>query len=168
MFTRTGATIVVLGICFCLAIAALSQTRTLSPSKTTSKSTQAPLTKEGRVSEVQASATPAEFSGACPGAGKRINFRGSITTTGPAEVQYTWLRSDGASDTNPHALKFTAAGTKQVSDYWQVAQTFNGWEALKVTAPNQKTSAHAVFHLKCTDPNALAAKKTGAHKVTPK
>jgi len=159
MFTRIATAAAVLGAFLCFAITVSSQTQTLHRTPTKA-GTQTPLKKEGRVSQIQVTAVPDTFTGACPAAGKRINFRGSITTTGPADVKFTWVRSDGANDTNPHEVKFAAAGTKQVSDYWMLSESLNGWEALKVTDPNQMTSAHAAFHLKCAAPAASKKPRT--------
>jgi hypothetical protein len=133
-----------------------AQTPTMHHKLPVSKPGQPPL-KIGKVTAVRATAVPDKYEGTCPGAGKRINFKGTITATGPLEVKYTWVRSDGAADTTPHELKFTAAGTKQVSDYWEVAESYRGWEALKITAPNQVQSPHAAFQLQC----GAKAKKPG-------
>ncbi len=128
--------------------------------------------QSGRVTTLRAVAAPSTYTGTCSANGKRIVFHGTVTASGPAEVKYTWLRSDGATDNNPHELRFTAAGSKQVSDYWDITESYNGWEALKITAPNQMTSPHAAFRLSCASPkkpaNTPPPKRPGQTTALPK
>jgi hypothetical protein len=99
------------------------------------------------VTKATLTASPTSFAGDCP---KKIVFAGSITVDAPATVTYVFTRSDGAKDTITKTLKFRAAGTKSVTeDTWTLGDTFNGWEAIKVTAPNAIESTHATFKLAC-------------------
>lgn len=148
--------VLMLGICTMAVAQAVHTVHPASPVK--------PLPKAaGKITQITVTASPVTFTGAC-GQGKTIRFRATITASGPGDFKYTWLRSDGATDNNPHEVKFTAAGNKVVSDEWTLSETTNGWEALKITSPMEKTSAHAVFHLKCAAPKTLNPPGKTLHK----
>jgi hypothetical protein len=80
-----------------------------------------------------------------------LTFAGTITTTGPAEVKYTFVSFDGGSW--PEAtLNFRAAGTQRISKQWQLGapgDSKTGWMQIKVTSPNSLVSAHAPFSVRC-------------------
>ena len=106
------------------------------------------------VTKATLAASPVSFSGNCP---KKFVFSGTITVDKPGTVTYEFIRSDGAKDTQPKTLTFTAAGTKNVADdTWTLGgaslPTATGWEAIKVTAPNAFESNHANFKLACDPP----------------
>jgi hypothetical protein len=89
---------------------------------------------------------PARYAGACP---TKVQFKGTITTDGPAEVKYTWASFDGG--TWPEGtIKFTAAGTKPVSESREVsAPGQTGWMQLKVLAPDTLHSTQAKYTFTC-------------------
>ncbi len=96
--------------------------------------------------------TPKHYSGSCP---TIFTFTGTITTTSPGTVTYTWIRSDhGVSPTL--TLVFATAGTQSVMpSTWDRGvvppQTkTKGWEKIKILSPVVKTSKPAKFKLKCT------------------
>jgi len=143
-----STTIATAGV-FCLVLGTTALAQTAGAPR------QQPLKEKtaGKVTAVHTTAAPATYSGVCSQNGKRVVFHGTITASGPVDVKYTWVRSDGGVDTTPHEVKFTAAGTKQVSHYWDLTETSKGWEALQVTAPSKITSAHAVFNVTCVAKN---------------
>ena len=108
---------------------------------------------DAKVTKAVLTASPAEFRGDCPGV---ITFKGSITVNAPGKVRYIFTRSDNAMDTKPKILVFSAAGTKKVMTTWtlggSVLPYYEGWEAIKVEAPNSLTSKRAAFKLKCNPP----------------
>jgi hypothetical protein len=77
-----------------------------------------------------------------------VDFRGTITMSGPGSVRYTFERSDGA--TAPvYSLHFASAGTKEVSTSWTLGRSYSGYEKLKVISPNNLESSEARFNLNC-------------------
>jgi hypothetical protein len=101
-----------------------------------------------RVIRVTAHVIPAAFVGPCP---KRFEFTGKITTNGPVEVKYQWIRSDNAV-APVQTIVFDSAGTQTVNTYWELGgqgRTYKEWEALKILSPLPMTSNKAIFKLKC-------------------
>jgi len=107
-----------------------------------------PVRRQGRATSAHLAAVPARYTGACP---TKVEFKGTITTNGPAEVKFTWASFDGG--TWPEAtLKFSAAGTKPVSESREVfAPGQTGWMELKVLAPNTLHSTQAKYVFTCRD-----------------
>ena len=94
-------------------------------------------------------AAPPTFSGPCP---TTIKFSGQIAVDKPRTIEYTWVRSDGA--TAPTAsLVFPAAGKQAVSTTWTLGgpalPSFSGWKQIKVLRPNAMLSKQAKFSIKC-------------------
>jgi hypothetical protein len=91
-------------------------------------------------------------TGKCP---LLVRFNGYITVNGPGTVKYTFTRSDGA--TSPiYTLTFKTAGTQSVSSDWTVGDAaalphFEGWQAVRILAPNQSESSHKTgsFTINC-------------------
>jgi len=91
-----------------------------------------------------------------------IRFRGFITATGWSptanrQVQFKWIRSDGA-DAPTQTLNFPAgADRKEVDTTWTLSADGTNWEALQVSYPpiTNNTSNHAVFTLTCPTPGSL-------------
>src|SRR5215470_7233991 len=48
-----------------------------------------------------------------------VNLNGTITTSGAAEVKYTWASSDD-SIWPTHTITFAKAGTEKVTEHWQL------------------------------------------------
>ena len=104
-----------------------------------------PVRRQARVTSAHLAAVPARYAGACP---TKVQFKGTITTDGPAEVKYTWASFDGG--TWPEGtIKFTAAGTKPVSESREISANQNGWMQIKVLAPNTLHSAEAKYTFTC-------------------
>jgi hypothetical protein len=90
----------------------------------------------------------------CP-SGVTFTFTGTITYTGsgPINVQYQWLRSDGAIQTNQTFVSFGGPGSQQVTDTWTLfpspPATFSGWEQVEVMTSPAVLSNQANFTLTC-------------------
>ena len=95
-------------------------------------------------------ANPASYSGNCPAV---IKFDGVISVSALCTVQYKFLRSDGAIDTNMKTLTFEGPGSKPVSTTWTLGgvslPAYAGWEAIEVISPLNVKSNKAVFKMKC-------------------
>jgi hypothetical protein len=128
---------------FCFVFGAAAQ-------KPTIKLDRQHLTLKERVTSLKAEASPKRIEN-CQGETKTIKTSVRVTVNAPCTVQYTWLRSDGATDTNgPHTLTFDKAGTKTVSTEWFISRKeYIGWQALQIIAPNKMTSNKALFKIYC-------------------
>lgn len=115
-----------------------------------------PVRRQGRATSAHLAAVPARYAGTCP---TKVQFKGTITTDGPAEVKYTWASFDGG--TWPEKIiKFNAAGTRPVSESRDVfAPGQNGWMQLKVLAPNTLQSTQAKYTFTCRTKQPSAPKK---------
>ena len=76
-------------------------------------------------------ANPAKYGGKYPAV---IAFKGSITVDGPCEVKYRFLRSDDAIMPE-QTVRFAAAGTKEVQEFWVLTKAGAGWVSLNVAEP---------------------------------
>jgi len=75
-----------------------------------------------------------------------VRFTGRINATGPGQVVYQWVRSDGAG-TPQHTLHFSKPGPLPVSFTWAVSGNTSGWVALRMISPSQVETRHIVFHI---------------------
>lgn len=102
-----------------------------------------------KVRSVSASVSEPEYRGFCP---HRFEFTGRITTNREGTVRYRWLRSDGSAYPEK-TLVFAAAGTKTVSDHWQLGGVMgtyrDRWMRIEILAPNSLLSNKAMFDLEC-------------------
>jgi len=85
-----------------------------------------------------------EISGSCPA---RLHFTGRIRSTGPMEVEYQWMRSDGSH--TEHTLRFPRATTLPVATNWNLNTRYNGWMQLVILAPARMQTAKATFSVNC-------------------
>lgn len=138
--TRCTCTRVVLILLATMGPCAIAQTAKQQPRPAP------PVRRQARVTSVHLQAVPARYTGACP---TKVQFKGTITTDGPAEVKYTWASFDGG--TWPEGtIKFTAAGTRPVSESREVsAPGQSGWMQLKVLSPNPLYSTEAKYTFTC-------------------
>jgi hypothetical protein len=121
------------------------------------------FSQDFRVTEVVLKADRFDNSGACP---VTVNFTGYISTNGPGKVKYIFTRNDGA--TSPvQVLRFAGAGTQTVTTTWQLGSAstlpkYEGWQALKILAPNELESSHETggFRIACK----VAAERTAFFK----
>ena len=106
--------------------------------------------KAFRVTNVEVSVTPQNFSGDCP---KRFDFTARITVTGLGTVRYRWIRSDGATAPEQTLNFSTFIRTRTVTSYWELGAAGknyrNYWKAIEILAPNPMVSERAVFNLSC-------------------
>ncbi|HKV94813.1 MAG TPA: hypothetical protein VJW20_19875 [Candidatus Angelobacter sp.] len=122
----------------------------------TAKPQPRPVRRPARAISAHLAAVPARYAGVCP---TKVQFKGTITTDGPAEVKYSWASFDGG--TWPETtIKFTAAGTRSVSESREVfAPGQNGWMQLNVLAPNTLHSTQAKYTFTCRAKQPAAPKK---------
>jgi hypothetical protein len=88
--------------------------------------------------------SPPVVQGGCPAT---VKFQGHIETTGPLDVTFDWVRSDGARSTK--TLHFAKAGRKDVRDSWSISKTYSGWEQIVITSPNQAQTKRSAFKVTC-------------------
>jgi hypothetical protein len=100
------------------------------------------------VTDVAATADPAQFSGSC-GSGKMIDFTGRFVTNGPGAVLYRWSWSDG-SLSDPILYVAGRAGSQAVNNGWKLGSSLKGWMEMKILAPVESDPARADFWLVCT------------------
>ena len=115
-----------------------------------------PVRRHARVTSAHLQAAPARYAGVCP---TKVQFKGTITTDGAAEVKYTWASFDGG--TWPEGtIKFTSAGTRPVSESREVfAPGQSGWMQLKVLSPNTLHSTEAKYTFTCRTKQPPAPKR---------
>ncbi len=104
-----------------------------------------------RVEGAGVEASPVIYNGACPGT---IKFSAKIQANGAGRVKYTWLRNDGATAPVEY-IDFTEAGVRYVSTTWtlgdaSVLPAYNGWQQIRILAPNEYFSNKAEFKLTCS------------------
>ncbi len=130
----------------------------LAPQSAVINDTVAPLPKVGAALY----AHPVSYTGKCPAV---ITFKGHIAVNKPATIQYTFIRSDGAT-TPIETITFEKAGAKNVSTIWKLGghdlTTYSGWQAIKIISPGPKESKKASFSMKCTAPG-----QTPPHRHSP-
>ncbi|MET0234102.1 MAG: PKD domain-containing protein [Kibdelosporangium sp.] len=125
----------------------------LTPNAAQSNHADFKLTCTGPAASATASVTPKNQTIACQPNGFKFTFTGTISvTSGPVDVTYKWIRSDGAV-AQAETLHFAGAGAQQktVSTTWSLWGTYSGWQAVEVSAPGHVVSNHASFSLTCTD-----------------
>jgi hypothetical protein len=98
----------------------------------------------GRVTRATLAAVVARGQ-ACP---LTVNFDGTITTNGAAEVKYTWVSFDGGTWPE-RTLNFAKAGTEKVTESRQAFASGTGWMQLKVVSPNAVMSPRANYRVTC-------------------
>lgn len=96
-------------------------------------------------------ATPEHYQGKCPAV---IRFDGSITVSLATTVKYRFTRSDNAVAPE-QTLVFAAPGTKPVSTTWTLGgpglPSYEGWQAIEVSAPLAASSNRAAFKVTCLE-----------------
>jgi hypothetical protein len=84
------------------------------------------------------------ISGGCPA---KVHFTGRIQTTGPLQVEYQWLRSDGSH--TEHTLMFERAATRPISTDWSISKNYSGWMQLVILSPEKMQTIKANFSVNC-------------------
>ncbi len=99
------------------------------------------------VTDVSASAEPAQFSGSCAG-GVSIRFTGEFVASSPGVILYRWVSSDG--NRNPEQVIIAEkAGSQSVSTSWQLSRNLSAWLGLEILAPQDSPVVQAPFTLTC-------------------
>jgi hypothetical protein len=114
---------------------------------------------EGAGEKITASlkAYPSDYAGRCPAV---ITFRGKIenhplfSPATPVTIQYKFIRSDNATDTNVRTITVPPGGSVNVSTTWTLGDpvklpTYEGWEAIKILSPEELISKRAAFKIRC-------------------
>ena len=114
-------------------------------------------TQAQQIKNVTVVADQPSYDGACPA---RITFTATINYTGSGNIQYTWLRSDGAHGPTK-SLSLSGGGSQTVTTTWNIGKSYNGWQALKIISPAAYESAHAGFNLTCNGTAAAPARPAG-------
>lgn len=95
------------------------------------------------------SADPVKYAGRCPA---KITFKGRISASERGQVQYKFIRSDGAN-APVQTINFTKAGSKLVSTTWTLGgaglPSYSGWEAIQIVYPYSVQSNKAHFKVSC-------------------
>ena len=102
----------------------------------------------GRVTRATLTVTNPSAGKPCP---QTLDFNGTITTNGAADVKYTWVSSDGATWPE-HSLHFAGAGTQRANETWSLGATNTVWAQLKVLSPNAVFSPRANARVACPAP----------------
>ena len=125
-----------------------------TPATATPTPTPVPTTPSPPFSASAIVSPPSATSFNCP-SGVTFTFTGTITYTRSAaiQVQYQWLRSDGAIQTTQTFVSFGGPGSQQVQVTWTLfpspPATFNGWEQVEVMTSPAALSNQANFTLTC-------------------
>jgi hypothetical protein len=84
------------------------------------------------------------INGGCPA---KVHFTGKIRSTGPLEVTYQWLRSDGAH--TQHTINFSRAMTQDIATDWTLNKSAAAWMQLVILSPKRMQTAKANFSVNC-------------------
>ena len=75
-----------------------------------------------------------------------FQIKADITTNSAGTVTYTWVRSDGDTDTEVHPeLVFDSAGTKSVTTTWSTTASGDKWMDIYIDKPNHQQFGRANF-----------------------
>ena len=69
----------------------------------------------------------------------RFTINATITTNGPAEVDYRWIQSDGNSMSQPKPIDFTEAGSVTITREWMIGKGDSPnprWAQIIITEPD--------------------------------
>ena len=104
----------------------------------------APVLAQGpKVDLIHLDPQPA-ISGGCPA---KVHFTGRIRATGPLEVTYQWLRSDGSH--TDYTIQFARASQKAIATDWAISKNYSGWMQLVILAPARLQTIKANFSVNC-------------------
>ena len=84
------------------------------------------------------------ISGGCPA---KVHFTGRIRATGPLEVTYQWLRSDGSK--TDHTIQFARASLQGIAMDWTISKNYSGWMQLVILAPARMQTIKANCSVNC-------------------
>jgi hypothetical protein len=104
--------------------------------------------RKGHVTKVVTVVNPKSWNGRAPA---HLKFTGTIFVADPpVDVEYTWVRSDGAEGGVQRAT-IRSAG-QGFTDTWDVGapkEKMRVWERLKVISPNNASSNPAIATVNC-------------------
>jgi hypothetical protein len=100
------------------------------------------------ITNVAASADPAQFSGSC-GIGKKVLFTGSFVSNGPGVVLIGWKRSDDTTFTTAVSI-VNQAGAHTQTTYWDLSGSLTGWFDFKILGPVESGPVRADFSVICS------------------
>ena len=104
----------------------------------------APVLAQGpKVDLIHLDPQPA-ISGGCPA---KVHFTGRIRATGPLEVTYRWLRSDGSK--TDHTIQFARRSEQAIGTDWTLSKNYSGWIQLVIPAPARMQTTKANFSVNC-------------------
>ena len=130
--------------CFLFALAALG----LMGGEISAQGTHQMKPRKGNVRKVVTVVNPKSWNGAAPA---HLKFTGTIFVNNPpVEVEYTWIRSDGAKG-GVQKVTISSAG-QGFTDTWDVGaphQKLRVWERLQVISPNNASSNPAIATVNC-------------------
>ncbi len=98
------------------------------------------------VTGVTFSSSDPTITGTCP---QTFDHSAAITTNRAGTVTYHWVFSDG-STTTPESITFSGAGTKTVSDTWDLGTSGAYWVKLYIDEPNHQLFGKLDLNLTCT------------------
>jgi hypothetical protein len=104
--------------------------------------------RKGNVRKVVTVASPKVWNGRAPA---HLRFTGTIFVNNPpVEVEFTWIRSDGAK--SPVQRVTIASAGQGFTDTWDVGapkEHLKVWERLEVVSPNRASSNPAFVVVNC-------------------
>ena len=101
------------------------------------------LAQEPKIHLIHLDPQPA-ISGGCPA---KVHFTGRIETTGPLEVTYQWLRSDGSH--TEHTIRLPRKAERDISTDWTISKNYSGWMQLVILTPARMQTAKSSFSVHC-------------------
>lgn len=99
-----------------------------------------------RVLTAELHATRAVYEGRAP---QTVELHGTIRTNGPCNVNYSFVRSDGASGPVSNLL-FDGPGERPVSTTWTLGRSCEAWVSIRISTPGLFSSARAPFRVRIT------------------
>jgi len=109
---------------------------------------QRQIRRKGNVRKVVTVVNPKTWNGRAPA---HLVFTGTIFVNNPpVDVEYTWVRSDGAKS-GLQRVTITSAG-QGFTDRWDVGapkEKLRVWERLEVLSPNHASSNPAIATVNC-------------------
>ena len=104
--------------------------------------------RKGNVRKVVTVVNPKVWNGPAPA---HLTFTATIFVNNPpVDVEYTWIRSDGAKGTVQRAtIRSAGEGFRDTWDVGSSKQKMKVWERLEVLSPNRASCNPAVATVRC-------------------
>ncbi len=97
------------------------------------------------ITGVQLQVNRADYKGKCP---TNLHFLAEVSTTGPLDIHYRWVSSDGKE----WPEKTETARTNGVHDIlqsWAITSNKQGWMMFKILSPKAMESSKVNFTVAC-------------------